>query len=253
MGVHLMRKVIAAIDNSAAARPVLAMAQAVASAMAAAMEVLHVVEDGDATARASAAAAGAVLRTLPGDPVEQLAQVVAEEDVVALVLGARGGLEGPRPAGHLALTLAGRTDKPVIMVPPDAQPPEQLRRVLLAMEGTPGKARALQRAMELSTDAGLEIVVVHVDEEVPSFTDQVQHETQAYAQEFLARHVLGAPQPRLELRIGVPATEVLDAAESLHPDLIAVGWPHTDEPRRGAVAREILDRSPVPVLLVAVT
>jgi nucleotide-binding universal stress UspA family protein len=81
----------------------------------------------------------------------------------------------------------------------------------------------------------------------------VQHETEAYAHEFLARHVLGAPQARLELRIGVPATEVLRAIESISAELVAVGWPHTSDPGRGAVAREILDRSPVPVLLVAVT
>ena len=248
-----MKKVIAAIDNSAAARPVLAMAQAVASALASALEILHVIEDGDETARASAEAAGLNLRMLAGHPADRLAQAVAEEDVVALVLGARGSLGGPRPAGHLALTLAGRTDKPVIVVPPDARPPEHLRRVLVAMEGTPGKARALRRTMELSTDAGLEIIVVHVDEDVPSFTDQVQHETEAYVQGFLDRHVIGVPKTQLELRIGVPATEVLSAVESLHPELVAVGWPHSTDPARGAVAWEILNRSAVPVLLVAVT
>ena len=248
-----MRRVIAAIDNSAAARPVLAMAKAIASDLGGELDVLHVVEDGDETARASAEVAGETLRTLSGDPVEQLATVVAEEDVAALVLGARGGVGGPRPAGHLALTLAGRTDKPVIVVPPGAEPPGQVRRVLLAMAGTPGKARALQRTIELSSSANFEIVVVHVDEEIPSFTDQVQHETEAYAQEFLARHVLGAPQAQLEMRMGVPASEVLGAVESLKADLVAVGWPHTTEPGRGAVAREILDRSPVPVLLVALT
>ena len=142
----------------------------------------------------SAEAAGAALRTLSGDPLERLAQVVSEEDVVAPVLGARRALGGPRPAGHVALTLAGRTDKPVVVVPPDAQPPEQLHRVLVAMEGGPGKSRALQRTIELSTDAGFEIVVVHVDEEIPSFTDQVQHETEAYTREFFARHIHGAPR-----------------------------------------------------------
>ena len=71
--------------------------------------------------------------------------------------------------------------------------------------------------------------------------------------EFFARHLPGAPQARLELRIGVPAIEVLSIVESLHPELVAVGWPHAHDPDRGAVAREILDRSPVPVLLVAVT
>jgi len=253
MGTHLVKKVVAAIDNSAAARPVLAMAQAVSSALGGALEVIHVTEGPDETARASARAADGALRILPGDPLETLALVAAEEDVVALVLGTRRTRGGPRPAGHLALALAGRTDKPVVAVPPDAQPPRQLRKVLVAMQGSPGKARALRRTIELSTDAGLEIVVVHVEEEIPSFTDQVQHETKAYAQEFFARHLIGAQQARLELRIGVPATEVLDIVETQHADLVAVGWSHTSDPARGLVAREILDRSPIPVLLVAVT
>lgn len=247
-----MKRVVAAIDNSAAARPVLTMAQAVASALGGTMEAFHVVEDGDETASASAAAAGVPLQLVSGDPTEQLVLATEDEDVVGIVLGARGSLGGPLPAGHLVLAIAGRTDKPVVAVPPGAQPPERLRRVLVAMEGSSNKARALQRTIELSTDAGLEIIVMHVDEEVPSFTDQVQHEVEAYTSAFFARHVHGAPEARLELRIGVPAVEVLDGIESLRPDLVAIGWPQSIDPARAAVAREILARSRVPVLLVAV-
>jgi nucleotide-binding universal stress UspA family protein len=247
-----MKRVIAAIDNSAAARPVLAMAEAVAKALAGTRDAVHVIEDGKETARASAEVAGARLRMLSGDPVEQLTRAVSDEGVVALVLGARGSPGGPRPAGHLALALAGVTDKPVVVVQPDADPPTTLRRVLIAMEGSPGKARALKRTIRLATDARLEIVVVHVDEEIPSFTDQIQHETTAHASAFLAKHVLDAPLAQLDLRIGVPAAQVLSAIDEFHPDLVSVGWPQADDPSRGAVAREILDRSPVPVLLVAV-
>ncbi len=42
-----MSKVIAAIDNSPASRPVLAMARAVAAALGASLDVLHVLEDDD--------------------------------------------------------------------------------------------------------------------------------------------------------------------------------------------------------------
>jgi nucleotide-binding universal stress UspA family protein len=152
------------------------------------------------------------------------------------------------------LVLAGLTDRPVVVVPPGSHPPEHLRTALVAMEGTPGKARALQRSIEISTRAGLEIVVVHVHDEdsVPSFSDQVQHEAEAYATEFFARHLIGAPQMRLELRFGIPAIEVLAAIESSQAELVAVGWPRSDDPRRGAVAKEILARSPVPVLSVAI-
>lgn len=248
-----MNKIVAAIDNSAAAQPVLAMAVALSSALGGTVEAVHVSEDGDQTARSMAEAAGAELRSLTGDPAEALATVVSEDDVVALVLGARRGRSGSGRTGHLALHLAGRTDKPVVAVPPDSRPPQTLGKVVVAMEGSPGKVKALRRGIEIATTAGLEIVVVHVDEEVPSFTDQVQHESEAYAHEFFARHLVGTPRVTLELRIGVPATEVLGAADSMGAELIAVGWPHSSEVSRGAVAREILDLSPVPVLLVAIT
>ncbi len=248
-----MSKVIAAIDNSAASQPVLAMGRAIAAALGASVEVLHVVEeDGDETARAVAEAAGSHVRLLSGDPVDLLPLTVAEEDVVAVVLGARGRPGGQRPAGHLAMTLAGSTDKPVLIVPPGAHPPEQLHTVVVAMNDNPGKARALRRGIEFVARAGLEIVVVHVqgEEAIPSFSDQIQHEAEDFAKEFFARHRIDAPQMRLELRIGVPAVEVLAAIESSHAELVAVGWPHTDDPNRGAVAREIVERSSVPILLV---
>ncbi|HLN17711.1 MAG TPA: universal stress protein [Acidimicrobiales bacterium] len=250
-----MSKIIAAIDNSAASRPVLAMARAVALALDASLEVLHVVEDGDETARAAAQASGVPLRTLTGDPMAVLSTEMDAEDVSVLVIGARGRPAGRRPAGHLVMSLATRSDKPIVVVPPQFQPPDHLSTVLVAMEGTPGKARALQRTIEVSLSAGLQIAVIHVQDEnhVPSFSDQVQHETEAYAKEFLARHKVAASGIRLELRVGDPATELLSAAQSEGADLVAVGWPHSDDPNRGAVAREILNRSPIAVLLMALS
>jgi nucleotide-binding universal stress UspA family protein len=247
-----MIKVVAVIDDSVAAHPVLAMTRAAALAFGGVPEAVHVVEDGLETVRAEARAMGIPLHTLVGDPEEQLVRFVAQSDVTAAVVGSRSQVAGIRRAGHLALGLASRTDKPLVAVPPDARPPERLHTVLVAMEGTPGKARALRRTIAVSADAGLDLLVVHVDEEIPSFTDQVQHETEAYCQEFLTRNVIGTQRARLELRIGVPATEILDAVTEFHPDLVAVGWPHSDDPGRGAVAREIFDKSPIPVLLVAV-
>jgi len=233
-----VRRVIAAIDNSAAARPVLAMAKAIASDLGGELDVLHVVEDGDETL---------VLRQ------RSQARPCARFRVIqlsSLQRWSRGGCRGsgpwsprwrrrPRPAGHLALTLAGRTDKPVIVVPPGAEPPGQVRRVLIAMAGTPGKARALQRTIELSSSANFEIVVVHVDEEIPSFTDQVQHETRhtprsslpdtSWARPSAARDAYGCSGQR-----GARRRRIAQA------DLVAVGWPHTTEPGRGAVARKYL-------------
>ena len=248
-----MSKVLAAIDNSSASQAVLAMAAAVADALDASMEPIHIVED-DGTALLPDEVPGAPVRALVGDPVELLLMAATEDDVVAVVLGAGDSPASSHRAGHLAMILAGRTDKPVLVVPSGFHPPRQLRTAVVAMEGSPGKARVLQRSIALSARSGLEIVVVHVDgiDSVPSFSDQVQYETEVYARELFARHLISAPQMRLELRIGVPAAEVLSTVKSARADLVVVGWPQTDDPERGMVAREIVDTSPVPVLLVAI-
>lgn len=247
-----MSRILACIDNSAAARPVLAAARVLAPVLNATVQAVHVRENGDRTARAAASALGVPLQTLDGDPVEQLASSAAADDVVAVVIGARGRPCG-RHAGHLALGLANRVATPVVVVPPDAELPAELHRVLVAIEGTPRNSRRLKRAIELSQGAGLELVLVHVDDEssIPSFSDQVAHETESYAHEFLARFAPGAQAARLELRVGAPADEILTAADSERPDLVAMGWPQSDDPARGVVAREVLDRIHRPVLLVA--
>jgi nucleotide-binding universal stress UspA family protein len=249
-----MSKVVAAIDHSDTSKPVVKMAQALADLLDAWVEVVHVVEDNDDAKHPLTLEAGPPVRHLSGDAVDVLSSVAAEEGVVAVVIGARAHSGDPRPAGHVAMVLAGLTDKPVVVVPPGSHPPERLRTVVVAMEGTRAKARALQRSIEISARAGLEIVVVHFHDEysIPSFSDQVQHEAEAYAQEFFSRHLIGAPKMRLELRLGNPAIEVLAAIASAQAELVAVGWPRSGDPRQGAVAKEILERSPVAVLLVDV-
>lgn len=248
-----MTKIIAAIDNSLAARPVLAMSAALAPVLGAEVEAIYVAEDEGTTARASAEAFGVPFHQVPGDPFRRISELAEDDDVVAVAIGARGRRSGRR-IGHLARQVANAIDKPVLIVPPDAQPPERLHTVVIAMESSPRKARSLKPAVAVAAAADLELVVVHVDDEdsIPSFSDQVAHETDAYAEEFVARYLHGAPKARLELRIGVPADEIIAAVDSAMADMVAIGWPRPADTRRGAVAREVLDRSRVPVLLVAV-
>jgi nucleotide-binding universal stress UspA family protein len=252
-----MTTILAAIDDSAAAQPVLGTALALAPILDATVEAVHVSagQRGGRTAQATALAANVAIRRVVGDPLEQIHQMADEDDVVALVVGARARLHARRRAGHLALALADAIVKPVIIVPPEFQPPNAISRVLIAMKGTARDARDLLRAIEVAAATDLELVVVHVDDEesMPSFSDQVQYESEAYAKEFLARYSPGAPEARLVLRIGVAVDEILAAADDVSPDLLAIGWPHPPDRIPGGVAREIVARSRVPVLLVAVT
>jgi nucleotide-binding universal stress UspA family protein len=249
--------ILAAIDDSAAAQPVLATALAIAPVLDATVEAVNVSvdHDGGRTAEAAARAMNVALRRIAGDPLEELTRLAEDDDVVALVVGARARPAARHPAGHIALALADVIVKPVVMVPPEADPRKQLRRVLIAMKGTPRNARDLLRTIQLAAQADLELVVVHVDDEetIPSFSDQVQYETEAYANEFLARYCPGAPDARLVLKIGRPVDEILATVDEIAPDVLAIGWPRGASRTRGDVAREVVNRSHIPVLLVAVT
>jgi nucleotide-binding universal stress UspA family protein len=234
---------------------VLAVSALLAPVLDATVEAVHVVEDGDRTVRAACQSAGVPLRLLRGDPVAELVRASRAQAVVAAVAGARARPVGPKRTGHLALALARQIEQPVVIVPPEARVPTELHRVLVAMEGTPRDARRLKRAIKLAEHADLEVVVLHVDDEssIPLFSDQVQHETEAYADQFLARFVPGAKHARLELRVGVPVDEILLTADQEEPDLLAMGLPHVDDPHRGEVVRSVLDRSHVPLMLVGTT
>jgi nucleotide-binding universal stress UspA family protein len=247
-----MSTILAAVDDSAAAAPVVATARAIAPLFGAATHALHVADAPSPKAMAAAESQGVPLRTVTGNVLARLAIESAQDEVLAVVCGT--GRAAPRgERGQVALALAGTLEKPIVAVPPEAPPLTVVERLLMAIKGNPKRARALKRAVELVDAAGLDLLVVHVDDEesIPSFSDQVHYETELYAQEFLARYVLGAPSAKLALRVGVPADEILATARELDADVLAVGWPHTTEPGHGEVARAIVQRSPIPVVLVA--
>jgi nucleotide-binding universal stress UspA family protein len=250
-----MTHVLAFVDNSAAARPVFETASAVAPLFDASAEAVHVEEDGADSVAALLAGLGVPVRILHGDPVREIVMASSADDVVAVVVGVRDLPTGGRPVGHVAVALADAAPVPVLVVSPDAPITERPRRVLIAMKGTPRNARRLRTALRVAADAQLDIVVLHVDEPetIPRFSDQVQYEADAYAREFLRRHLPGISGARLENRVGSATEEILRAADEQHPDLVALGWSRPDDPGRSDVAREVLGRCRIPVLLVGTT
>ncbi len=247
-----MSRIVAAIDNSPAARPVLWVARALGPVLGAEVEAVHVVDEEGDTAAAVADSLGVPYRVLPGDDaLPAILGYVAGSEVSLVVVGARRRLQS-LDLGHLAGQIAENLDKPVVVVPPETRSMERLHRIMVALEATPAKARGLSNVISVAAAAELDIVVVHVDDErsIPSFSDQEAHETRAYADEFLARYLPGAGPARLELRVGDPADEIINLAQPSTVDLLALGWPR--DPERGAVARRVLRHSHVPVLLVSI-
>jgi nucleotide-binding universal stress UspA family protein len=250
-----MTKILAAIDNSAAARPVLAMAVALADLLAVDVEALHIREDGDRNARAAATAAGVRLRSATKPVIRALAEAGRSPQVVAVVFGARGVETGRRPAGHVALELALSLSKPLVVVPPSASVPIELHRILVPLNG--GRrttAVALAETLMLASRQELELVVLHVHDQtsIPLFSDQRHHEVESWAQEFLRRHCSYPERVQLEVRIGIPGENVLNVAAETSADLIALGWSQDLSPGHAAVVREVLERSGIPVLLVPI-
>jgi nucleotide-binding universal stress UspA family protein len=250
-----MRNVLAAIDSDACAQPVLGTALALAKLFDATAIALHVRERGIGSPTELARAAGVELHEVSGTPIERIIAAANEPEIAALVLGMRRAPGGPQPAGHTALEVITQVAKPVAVVPPHAQPPEQFARLLVPLEGTSESSRALDDTIRLAHRRRLEILVLHIHSPatVPAFSDHEPHATQAWDQEFLARH-LAVPHENVRLRrhLGAPADNIAAVAEEATADLVVLAWSQELRKGRAHVVSETLARSSIPVLLLPV-
>jgi nucleotide-binding universal stress UspA family protein len=248
-----MRTVLAALGSDASAQPVLDTSIALASLFDATPIALHVRENDARTPEGLASAARIELRKAGGPPIDQIVGGAEDPEVVALVLGARGVHGGRQPAGRTALEVITRVAKPVAVVPPDAQPPQRLTRILVPLEGSSESSQALEDTIKLAHRHSLEILVLHIHSPatVPAFSDHEPHATQAWGEEFLTRHV-AAPHERVRLvhRLGVPADDVVAVAHETSADLIVLAWNQSLAPGRARVVSETLAHSDIPVLLL---
>jgi nucleotide-binding universal stress UspA family protein len=246
-----MTKVVAALGADACAAPVLATAKALADMLDATVVAVHVAEAPSLEALAKAARVR--YRHTRGTPLEGIVGAANEADVAALVLGSRGTSAGPRPAGATALEVITRTAKPVVLVPPDAQPPARFTRLLLPIEGTDGPPPALSDIIDAAHRRKLELVVLHLHSPatVPAFSDHEPHGTRAWDQEFLARHLAFAPDRVTVLRhVGTPADDVPAAAERTGAELIVLVWSQSLAKGRARVVTRTLASTSIPVLLL---
>jgi len=248
-------KIVAALDDSAAAQPVLDVARRLGALTAAGVESVHVQEDSSGqNAAAISDAAHIALHVRHGDIVPALRFEANQRDVIALVIGTRGVPAGASPAGHVALALVQSLDRPVVVVPPHADD-RPLRRVLVAVAGD-GESHALRRLFEQVGDrATPEVIALHVIEpsQLPPFSDSAVHEADAFKREFIirtARSVLADPSRiRFEMRIGDPAVAVGDAARDLDVDMVVFAWHRDLSEGHGRLVREMLSHAAVPIVL----
>jgi nucleotide-binding universal stress UspA family protein len=248
--------IVAAIDDSAAARPVLEVACRLGALLGMPVGAVHVQEDGSgSSAAAIASAAGVALHTRSGNPVGALRSEVEELEADALVIGVRGVPAGASPAGHVALDMVQSLDCTIVVVPPDATD-RPLRRVLVAVEGD-GESHGLRGLFEHLGDRLVpEVIAFHVIEPsaLPPFADSPVFEADAFEREFrirVASSVLADPsRVRFEMRVGDAADALRDAIRELDVDLVVLAWHRDLSGGHGRLVREMLTSAPVPVVLL---
>ena len=248
--------ILAAIDDSAAAQPVIAFASRLANLFAARVACIHVQEDDSGhTAAAIADAAHVPLHVRHGDVVTALRAEMHDRDAIALVIGTRGLPTGASPAGHVALDLVQSLEWPIVVVPPHAAN-RPLRRVLVAVEGD-GESHALRGLFErLGARPTPEVIAFHATKpsELPPFADSPVHEAEAFEREFRAQvssNVVTDPSRiRFEMRVGEPASALRDTADELDVDLVVMAWHRNLTGGHGRLVHEMLANASVPVALL---
>jgi nucleotide-binding universal stress UspA family protein len=249
-----MRRVVAALDASAAARPVMETALGIGQLMGAEVEALHVGLDRTETLEALAATNGVPLRFVRGPVGRAVLDAVAARHVVAAVVGARSTPGGRRPTGRTALRVVEQANKPTVVVPPDAVgiSPRPFRRLLLPLEGSEESSRPVLEGLWPLVVDEVELVVLHVftSATVPRVLDRPGRDLDLLGGEFLARYC--PPATRIEWRTGPVSTRVGEVCGEQGADLIVLSWLQDSSAGHAAVVRDVLGSSTVPVLLLPV-
>jgi nucleotide-binding universal stress UspA family protein len=244
-----MSIILAAIDRSPTARPVLETARLLARTFDADAEALHVVAPGEEPPPYLAATGTMPLRILSGDPVEAMCDAFTGEVDLAVV-GARRAAGGRRPVGHVAFEVMTRMAVPVVVVPPDALEhlPHNLHKALVPLDAATAAAPILQVAVSALAEAGAEVVVLHVVEDPPRFLDHPERDLEEWAHQLVGRHLPVAV--RTEIRTGGTARNALMVAAAEQVDLIVLAWSRRLDAGHAAVVRDVLSGACVPVLLL---
>jgi hypothetical protein len=241
-----MRRVLAAVDVDEAAEPVTAFAGQLARVLDAVPDIVHAGPSVDGLPRGTRAIGGEAGSALIGE--------ARDPDVVSVVLGL-GSPSADEPVGGVATRLLLTLPQPIAVVPAEAAHAERLSRAVVPLEGSQSTTLAPLRMIKLATDSGVDIILIHVfgADSLPLFTDQPQHEVDAWTREFIARYCPLPPHSaRLVLRTGEVDLEVCALAQETEADLVALGWSQELAPGRARFVQAVLRNAKLPVLLIPV-
>jgi nucleotide-binding universal stress UspA family protein len=149
------------------------------------------------------------------------------------------------------------------MGPGSAEAIMLFQRILVAVDGEPIAARAADIAAELARLAGSELAFIHaIDPELVNAADTgIQPDVFAASAKEDARKLIESfrsrltqPSSALEFTpVGIPPTEIINAAKDWPADLIVIGSHGRGGLTRallGSVAEDVMRHAPCPVLVV---
>ncbi|MDO8107852.1 universal stress protein [Isoptericola sp. b441] len=247
-----MRRVLAAVDASPVAAEVMRAAVVFADVLGASPEGLHVAAEPDPGLGAQAAATGLRLVHRPGAPHAVIHQAMSEPGVVLGVLGTSGAGGARQRPGRVARAVLAGAPGPVVAVPPGSFPQDRRHvcRAVVPLDGRARAAAAVEPIVTTLVDAGVDVVLVHVVEDVDLLPLVRAHAARLGRTAHPGRRQEAEVPRRLHVTHGDPATVILDACLAEDAELVVVGWAQDLSGRRAATVRHLLAGSPVPVLLV---
>ncbi len=220
---------------------------------------------------AAAGVQGTYIHHKDGAPAELLTDFAEEHDIDLIVMSThgRGGLQRAY-IGSVADGVLRRAHRPVLLVRPGEEGEvrfrgRDVRRILVAVDGSVVAERALAVALEVATvqDAHctlLQVVVppIFISSYMPD-TARLTHEeldsATRHAQEYLAElesKVPGVDEVRV-VEHQQPAVAILKEADAVGADMIAIGTRGLGKVARffiGSVADKVVRGADVPVLVV---
>jgi nucleotide-binding universal stress UspA family protein len=281
----MFRSILVPLDGSAGSAAALPVARTLASATGSVVQLLRVVPTDSKTETSQAAsylapisqeleqASLSVDSTVgQGDPSTEILKFARARDVDLIVMATHA--HGSRSI--LALTSVARqvlTDSPapVLMVRPDGQGMQRIRKLLVPVDGSPGGSLALAAAAWLCRRTGATMVLLDVVVPVPvdAFADMPALSLGAYVDPVwedlalsAARIYVNSLAHRLtdvglaceaQVATGEVASEIIRAASEVDADMVvmsthSIAWP--GQAYLGSVADRVVAASGRPVLLL---
>jgi nucleotide-binding universal stress UspA family protein len=213
----------------------------------------------------------AEVRVSTGEVVSEIMRVANLERADAMVIATHSGLFDRMIAKSTARQLITRSQIPVFVLRPGGQPVTAVRTVIVAVDGSPGAAQALDEAVSLARATGATLELVRVSPRPRHFAfdplvasalgglpdGDGDAEAFALAQSYvtdLARSVNArGVTATSRVMVGAPGEKIVAAAQQVNADVIVMStraYPGAIGALLGSTADEVVRRAGRPVLLV---